>query len=316
MTFRVEYLQAVEAEERPFPDVPGVTVTIVERRDDMGFPRVDVEADDREKLIAYVREEWGDEDPEWFRDYVVARVTQTDERKGLTRMAQVAAPPSVDLVKIGGGKTWHVLESVVDVPGSLPLTGGPITVPSQKAKTLCKQTGTIAERVDGIDARVESHRGAKVCAHCAAGGSLLSRKTSTETNDDQGEEPGKEADVATAEKKTSTRRASTRKTGAAKKTSTAKKSAAAREEKPVTAAELKTAIAKAEKAIGSQPSRTEVELTPAKADKAFKLGKSIAADRWLLKKAVAGKTSAATVAGMVERIEARVAERNAIRRGK
>lgn len=76
--YRVAYLQAVEPEFLPTPP-EGVEVDVVEgHRDEMGFPRVDVTARTREAVLAYVREAWGDDDAEWFADYVEARVERVE----------------------------------------------------------------------------------------------------------------------------------------------------------------------------------------------------------------------------------------------
>jgi hypothetical protein len=70
--FLLTYLQCVEVETLP---TDGPVVVDVERdRDDFGFPRVDLLCGDRDELIAYVREHWGEEDPEWFQTYVVERI--------------------------------------------------------------------------------------------------------------------------------------------------------------------------------------------------------------------------------------------------
>lgn len=212
-------------------------------------------------------------------------------------MARLAAPPAADLAKLAKGGVWHhVQEQVVRGDG----------VGLGVVRTVCGTTREAVALEPDVDAKAVRFQNADVCAHCRAGGSTLNPKTT----DDQGDEPETKEDdtmASTAEKKPASKRERTPKPRA----STPKKSA----ETPVEKNDLKAAVARAEKAIASQPKRTSVELQPAEAEKAFKLGKSIAADRWLLKKAVAGKTSAATVAAMVERIEHRVAERNKIRTG-
>lgn len=209
-------------------------------------------------------------------------------------MSRTAEPESVDLVKIGEGKTWHHVAAEAPARGDDPAT----------ATTVCGKTTAvepIPEAVErGVDSRAEQHRGAKVCAHCRAGGSTLSSaKTKTEPTTDDAQEANDMTATKTKPKTTTRRPAATN-----------------GDARPVTRADLEKAIARAEKAIATQPARTEVDLTDAKAEKAFRLGKAIAADRWLLKKAVAGKTSAETVATMVARIEQRVADRNAIRAAK
>lgn len=203
-------------------------------------------------------------------------------------MARTAAPPSVDLAKIGEGVAWHIATGELvrpegDQPGIV--------------STLCGRSGAPAKLEGDVDANVVTFQGAPLCADCRT------------TYDAGGKPEIKESTVTTKtdEKKTTRQRTP----AAAKPKPAAKKSAAS----PIATADLKAAVARAEKAIATQPKRTTAELSPVDAEKAFKLGKAIAADRWLLKKAKAGKTEAAVVAGMVERIESRVQERNKIRLG-
>jgi hypothetical protein len=110
-----------------------------------------------------------------------------------------------------------------------------------EVKALCGRAGALGDYQQDVDANVIRHQGAKVCADC-------------KTIIDAGGSPqnGGNMSTTTAEKS---------KSGAAD---------------TVTSDALKKAIARAEKAIASQPKRTEVDLTQAKADKAFTLGKSIA----------------------------------------
>lgn len=77
MPYTVSYLQACEVEEILAPNDDGVRVEIMEERDDMGFPRVYVVAPTRETLLEFIREHWGDDDDEWFNDYVVSRVEES-----------------------------------------------------------------------------------------------------------------------------------------------------------------------------------------------------------------------------------------------
>lgn len=73
--YRLSYLQAVEPDALPARE--GLVVEVDADLDGQGFPRVDVVARDRDVLIAYVYWHWsGDEDPDWFREYVVNRVTE------------------------------------------------------------------------------------------------------------------------------------------------------------------------------------------------------------------------------------------------
>ncbi len=72
VTFVITSLQAVEPDALQPQD--GIVVTLDEAADSMGFPRVNVYGKTREAVIEYARREWGEEDPSWFADYVVARV--------------------------------------------------------------------------------------------------------------------------------------------------------------------------------------------------------------------------------------------------
>lgn len=72
--YEVDDLQA--AEPALLSVVPGVKVTITTLSDDMGLPRVCVEAGSREELVEYVLANWGDEDEDWFSDHVVGRVRE------------------------------------------------------------------------------------------------------------------------------------------------------------------------------------------------------------------------------------------------
>jgi hypothetical protein len=94
------------------------------------------------------------------------------------------------------------------------------------------------------------------------------------------------------------------------------KAAKPAEVKAITKDALTAATAKAQRLVDSQPKRSEKELTKPNAEKAFALGKSIAADLWRLKHAQAGKTSAKTVESMVARISSNVEARNSLRKEK
>lgn len=73
--YRLSYLQAVEPDALPARE--GIVVEVDPDLDGQGFPRVDVVARDRDELIAYVHWCWsGDDDPDWFRECVVERVTE------------------------------------------------------------------------------------------------------------------------------------------------------------------------------------------------------------------------------------------------
>lgn len=74
MTYEVAHLQAVEPDELPRDQ--GVDVFVHADLDGMGFNTVTVSGPDRDALIEYVRDQWGDEDAAWFEEYVVQRVTE------------------------------------------------------------------------------------------------------------------------------------------------------------------------------------------------------------------------------------------------
>lgn len=71
--FAVEDLQACEPEALDWHR-PDVVLFLHDGLDSMGFNRVTVTADTHEALISYVREFWGDDDEEWFAEYVVGRI--------------------------------------------------------------------------------------------------------------------------------------------------------------------------------------------------------------------------------------------------
>lgn len=73
--YRVSDLQAVEPDA--LPEREGIIVEVDPEPDSMGFPRVDVVGRTRDEVIAYVHWHWsGDDDPDWFREYVVDRVME------------------------------------------------------------------------------------------------------------------------------------------------------------------------------------------------------------------------------------------------
>ena len=73
MRHTVTDLQAVEPESLPsLPD--SIIVHVHSERDEMGFPRVDVTGPTREAVLEYVLAVWGDNDREWFDEYVVGRL--------------------------------------------------------------------------------------------------------------------------------------------------------------------------------------------------------------------------------------------------
>lgn len=183
---------------------------------------------------------------------------------------------TVDLARITKAGAWHFVDEHV-ADGEL----GPVV------NVVCGGTRDALELELGVDAQVIRHRGSDVCSNC--------RSIHTYRTNNPGTEPEKE-DVTMA-------------TTTAPRTSTS----SSRSVKKVTKQELEKAIKRADRAIATQPKRTTAELTKRQAEKAFTLGKGISADRWRLGLAKPGVSSSATIAGMVERIEARVAERNALR---
>lgn len=74
VAYEVSDLQCVEPDK--LPKWEWITVAVTEERDSMGLPRVTVTGPTRNRVIAYVREAWGDDDAKWFADHVVARVEQ------------------------------------------------------------------------------------------------------------------------------------------------------------------------------------------------------------------------------------------------
>jgi hypothetical protein len=68
----VDDLQAVEPDE--LTKVEGVEVTVSPEKDSMGFDRVEVRTTSLSALLDYCRENWGDSDEKWFREWVVDRV--------------------------------------------------------------------------------------------------------------------------------------------------------------------------------------------------------------------------------------------------
>jgi hypothetical protein len=73
--FFVDDLQACEPE---FLTSSDGTHVVREGRDAMGFARVRVEGPTRASVVEYVRANWGEEDPGWFKEWVVDRVREDD----------------------------------------------------------------------------------------------------------------------------------------------------------------------------------------------------------------------------------------------
>lgn len=78
--YAVDALQACEPEELGHRH--GITVTISDELDSMGFQSATIEGPTAEAVVEYVREHWGDEDGEWFDEYVVARVREVGAPDG------------------------------------------------------------------------------------------------------------------------------------------------------------------------------------------------------------------------------------------
>lgn len=73
----VHYLQACAPDD--LPTVAGITLDWHEGYDSMGMPRVDVIGPSREAVVEYVRLNWGDDDTDWFTEYVAGRVEALQE---------------------------------------------------------------------------------------------------------------------------------------------------------------------------------------------------------------------------------------------
>jgi hypothetical protein len=72
--FMVDDLQAVELDSLPV--VEGITIAVDPELDSMGFNRIAITGPTREAVTDYVREGWGDDDGDWFAEYVVARIVE------------------------------------------------------------------------------------------------------------------------------------------------------------------------------------------------------------------------------------------------
>lgn len=75
--FRVTDLQSTEPSALSHPP-DGVSLAFDVEKDSMGFDRVTVTADTPAQLLAYVEENWGDDDPQWWAEHVVARVEEVE----------------------------------------------------------------------------------------------------------------------------------------------------------------------------------------------------------------------------------------------
>jgi len=118
MTFMVDDLQSTDPEF--LAPMEGITVSLSPEKDSMGFDRATVEGPTREAVIAYVRREWGDEDPEWFQEWVVDRVVEV-ERSGDIQVTIPAdtIPYVVGYILDGLWGGWSPVEYAV-VPALLP----------------------------------------------------------------------------------------------------------------------------------------------------------------------------------------------------
>lgn len=69
VAYIVSDLQAVEPDQ--LAQVEGIQIRVAPEKDSMGFDRVDVIGPTIDATVEYVRSQWGDEDPDWFRDRVI-----------------------------------------------------------------------------------------------------------------------------------------------------------------------------------------------------------------------------------------------------
>jgi hypothetical protein len=77
MHYYVDDIQAVEPEA--LPDVEGVTVTVADDLDSMGFNRVTIAAETPEAIVDYVRQNWGTDDEDWLEEWVTNRIERVDD---------------------------------------------------------------------------------------------------------------------------------------------------------------------------------------------------------------------------------------------
>ena len=73
--YLLDYLQAVEPDALTTAD--GITVVVDDELDSMGFNRVSISGPTREAVVEYVRANWGDDDRDWFAEWVENRVVMT-----------------------------------------------------------------------------------------------------------------------------------------------------------------------------------------------------------------------------------------------
>ncbi len=93
--FTVHDLQAADPDGfLALPD--GVRLHVHDELDAMGMSVVDVSASSRERLLDFVRYHWGDEDKDWFANYVEARVVASGEPARLPRPGRSVFGRSVE----------------------------------------------------------------------------------------------------------------------------------------------------------------------------------------------------------------------------
>lgn len=77
----VDDLQAVEP--GALSPQPGIKVSLHPEKDSMEFDRATVSGPTREAVVEYVRLHWGDEDADWFKEWVEDRVQRVPEENGM-----------------------------------------------------------------------------------------------------------------------------------------------------------------------------------------------------------------------------------------
>ena len=53
-----------------------ITVTVTTEHDSMGLPRVLIEATSEDTLVEFVRDNWGDDDSDWWQVHILDRIHQ------------------------------------------------------------------------------------------------------------------------------------------------------------------------------------------------------------------------------------------------
>jgi hypothetical protein len=121
--YRVAHLQAADVES--LPPAAGIRIEVEPELDEMRLHRVAVIGSTREILIDYIREHWGDEDEDWFRQYVRERVelvptdfaeslARQDERFSTATKLAIAgyASDEVEIVEAADNRSGWFIESV------------------------------------------------------------------------------------------------------------------------------------------------------------------------------------------------------------